>query len=44
VKVLSVAKLIASVVVSSYAQQHIRTRKLFEGFDNNKDGVLDEGR
>ncbi|RYG63367.1 EF-hand domain-containing protein [archaeon] len=29
--------------VSSYAQQLVRTRKLFEAFDVNGDGVLDEG-
>lgn len=28
--------------VNSYSQQTIRTRKLFEAFDFNKDGVLDE--
>lgn len=29
--------------VNSYSQQLIRTRKLFEAFDLNGDGVLDEG-
>ena len=28
--------------IMSYAEQTIRTRKLFEGFDRNRDGVLDE--
>ena len=29
--------------VNSYAMQLVKTRKLFEAFDINKDGVLDEG-
>lgn len=43
-RLLKIVQAKISERVSSYAQQHIRTRKLFEGFDNNKDGVLDEGR
>jgi len=42
-RLLKIVQAKISERVSSYAQQHIRTRKLFEGFDNNKDGVLDEG-
>ena len=42
-RLLKIVQAKISERVSSYAQQHIRTRKLFEGFDHNKDGVLDEG-
>jgi len=43
-RLLKIVQAKISERVTSYAQQHIRVRKLFEAFDVNKDGVLDEGK
>ena len=42
-RLLRVVQAKMSERVNSYASQVIRTRKLFESFDINGDGVLDEG-
>lgn len=41
-RLLKIAQAKLSERVKSYAEQMIRTRKLFESVDINKDGVLDE--
>lgn len=42
-KLLAIVQSKLSEKVNSYAVQHIQTRKIFEAFDLNNDGVLDEG-
>lgn len=42
-RLLAIVQSKLSEKVNSYANQHIQTRKMFEAFDLNNDGVLDEG-